>query len=226
MADIKRVPVIQLTEADELADMLRATAVQELMSERVDLIELIAVSSYCGKAFVRGNGCRVIRLNTTLELEASEYVMLLCHELAHHAAGLGQRHSQRWREEYAHLIGRAGGLGLLGAAEVECGVHMALYEPASVFYGWPEHASKRRRRRMQQIEDQRTALCELGMAPGAVVVFRYRRRWRQAEVIRVNRHTVTVGEPGTGMALLRVPFQRIVQVTRTTPRVVTAPAAR
>ena len=196
------------------------------MSGHVDLIELIAVRSYCGRAFVRGNGCRVIRLNTTLELAASEYIMLLCHELAHHVAGLGRRHSRHWRETYAHLIGRAGSLGLLGAGEVERGVYMALYEPASIFRGWPERAAERRRKHVRQIEQARIALCKLGMVPGAVVVFRYRRRWWQAEVIRVNRHTVTVGEPGTGIALLRVPFQRIVQVTRTTSRVITSPADR
>jgi len=206
-----RVPVVELVGGETLAALMRSAPVQELIAGHADVIELVAVKSYGGSAFVRRDGTRVVRLNVALNASASEFVLVLCHELAHHIAGVLRRHDPSWREACADLLRRAGSLGLLSDEEVEQGVDTALHGPASIFRGWDGRPGRREWLRKGVLNRDRDALRERGIEPGSLVTFRYRNQWWRGEVVKVNRKTVSVGQPGTGVALLRVPFGRIVE---------------
>jgi hypothetical protein len=90
---------------------------------------------------------------------------------------------------------------------------MVLHGPASIFRGWDGRSAEREWLRGEVLDRDREMLRERGIEPGSLVVFRYRNQWWQGEVVKVNRRTVSVGEQGAGVALLRVPFGRIVRAT-------------
>ncbi len=206
-----RVPVVELVSGDELAALMRSAPVQELIAGHVDVIELVAVRSYVGNAIRRRNGVRVVRMNVALDAGDSEHVLVLCHETAHHIAGVRRRHDQSWRNACAELLQRAGSLGLLSEDEVERSVAEVLHGSASIFRGLDGEAGEREWLNSEVLDRDRERLREQGIELGSLVTFRYRNRWWQGEVVQVNRKTVSVGEPGTDVALLRVPFSRIVQ---------------
>jgi len=206
-----RVPVVELARDEELAALMRSEPLQELIAEHADVIELVAVKSYVGNAIRRRDGTRVVRMNVALDAGDSEFVLVLCHEVAHHIAGVRRRHDETWRRACAELLRRAGGLGLLSDEEVAQGVDTVLHGAASIFRGWDGPGTGREWLSSEVLDRDRERLREQGIELGSLVTFRYRNRWWQGEVVQVNRKTVSVGEPGKGVALLRVPFGRIVQ---------------
>lgn len=205
------VPVIEHFYSDGLYTFLRSDPVQQLMAGRVDLVEIKRVKSYVGQASIRG-GVRRIQMSMLPDLDESELAFILCHELAHHVAGVTERHSERWRRECVTLVAEAGELGLLSDARVEQATQMVLHGAASKFRGWPEEARKRRQEREDRREAEREAAVAKGVEPGALVFFRYRGSLWRGEVIRVNQTTVSVGEIGGDRTVLRVPFARLLDV--------------
>ena len=101
---------------------------------------------------------------------------------------------------------------------------MVLEGAASRFRGW---RNMRRREGREHAHARRAAvaqMCAAGLEPGAQVRFRYRGKLYHGEVVRINPKTVTVGEPGKGRGLLRVPYERILGIIRR-GRVTTGPAS-
>jgi len=213
-----QVKVIDEAGAPDLADFMRSPAVQDLMVERADLLCLVRAKSYGGRACLStdGRGSRWVRLAADLGLDRSELVFLLCHELAHHAAGLRELHSDRWRQACADLVREAGQLGLLSDRRVRQGVDMAVNGRATTFRGWPERARQYEADRKRLLTAAKDNLLRMGVKPGVEITFGYRRRTYRGEVIRVNRRTVSVGEPGGDRTLFRVPFERVIAVAQQT----------
>ncbi len=200
---------------DEVGEFLTRPTVQKLYEGRLERIELTRVRSYVGKALVRKGRPpqRVVRLARNHGLTETELIFVLCHEVAHHVAGVVERHSDLWREACAELVREAGELGLLPEYRVQQGVEMVLNGSASKFRGWPERAEKAEQQRKERRAEILERLQARGLQPGARVRFIYRRRVHIGEVVRVNRVTVSVGEVGGGRTILRVPFGRIIGVT-------------
>jgi len=210
------VPVIDRVGAPELRALLESPPVQQLIAGRIHAVHLVDVRSYAGKAFMghRGFGAtlRGVRLRAHGWTEQSECVFVLCHELAHHMAGLQEQHSRRWREVCAELVREAGELGLLTSERVAQAVAMVMEGAASRFRGWPERAAEEERAGTDARREAVSQMCAAGLEPGAQVQFRYRGKLYRGEVVRINPKTVTVGEPGKGRGLLRVPYERILGV--------------
>lgn len=205
------VPVIERVRGGALTDHLRSEAVQRLMEGLVDLVEVKRVSGYIGQASTR-TGLRLIRISVHPPLDAEAITFVLCHELAHHAAGVRRGHCDAWREACADLVREAGRLGLLPRHRVEQGVAMVLDGTATKFRGWPEEERAFHDRRAQAREATLEDLRERGLRVGGQVVFRYHGKLLRAEVMRVNTATVSVGEIGSGRTSLRVPLSRILDV--------------
>lgn len=205
------IPVIERVDSDGLASFLRSEGVQSLMAGLVDLVEIKRVTSYIGQASAR-NGIRRIRISVQPALDESEITFIVCHELAHHAAGLQEQHGERWRLECLKLVDRAGELGLLSSTRVTQARQMVMHGAASKFRGWPERAREVRAKRKARRSAARAEAVAAGVRPGTIVHFRYRGRLWRGEVVRVNRVTVSVGEPGGDRTLLRVPFTRLLHV--------------
>jgi len=184
------------------------------MAGVVDVVYLVRVKSYGGQAFRKAGllGPRCIRLNANCDFDRSEMVLILCHELAHQLAGVQESHSDDWRIAYASFVRQAGRLGLLTPEETDQGVKMALHGAATSFLGWPERAEKLRQARRRQAARFRAVLMQSGVKAGSLIVFRYKRRQWRGGVIRLNRYTVSVGEPTGTETLVRVPFQRVLQI--------------
>lgn len=225
--------VIDQAGAPELQAFLESPLVRRLTQGRISLIYLVDVRSYAGQAFMeyglpgltphrarplnrrRKNwGLRGVRLRAFDWAEESECVFVLCHELAHHEAGLEEQHSARWREACVALVREAGELGLLPPERAEQAVAMVLGGAASRFRGWPEHAARQERERNDARREAVSQMRAAGLEVGAQVRFRYRGTIYRGEVVRLNPKTVTVGEPGKGEGLLRVPYERILGVIR------------
>lgn len=226
--------IIDQVGAPELQDFLESPPVQRLIGNRVHLIYLVDVRSYAGKAFMeygipgltphrahprrgpswRGIGLRGVRLRAHGWAEASECVFVLCHELAHHVAGLEEHHGPAWREACVELVREAGELGLLTPERVEQAEAMVLEGAASRFRGWPEYAAAKEREHAHARRAAVAQMCAAGLETGAQVRFRYRGKLYHGEVVRINPKTVTVGEPGKGRGLLRVPYERILGIIR------------
>ncbi len=209
--DPPEIPVIERVAGGDLTRLLRSESVQRLMHDRVDLVEVKCVKSYIGKAAMR-SGVRVIRMSVQPALEDDARTFVLCHELAHHVVGIEQQHCDLWREECAKLVREAGTLNLLSAERVAEGVEMVINGTATRFRGWPEEAREHLKRREERREAQLEELRQDGLAVGSHVVFRYHGKFVEAEVMRVNRVTVSVGPPGSAQTTLRVPLSRVLQV--------------
>jgi predicted Zn-dependent protease len=151
-------------------------------------------------------------VNVAARLDNSELAFILCHELAHHVAGVTEKHSERWRRECVLLVEEAGELGLLSHVRVKQATEMVLHGAASKFRGWPAQARKLKQKREDRREAEREAAVSAGVKPGALVFFRYRDSLWRGEVIRINQTTVSVGEIGGDRTILRVPFARLLEV--------------
>ncbi len=193
---------------DELLDFLDSDPVQALIAGRVDHIQLTGAKSYAGQASLR-NGLRLMRLSVYHQLDLDEMAFVICHELAHHEVGVEDAHSDDWREMCAELAREAGRLNLLPPKRVEQAVHLALEGAATRFRGWPEQARKVLEKREDVRAQNREKLIESGLRVGGEIGFEYRGRKVRGEVIRINRTTVSVGEPGGDRTLVRVPFDRV-----------------
>ena len=202
------IPVIERIYSDGLYDLLHTTRMQLLMADRVDLIEINAVKSYAGQASMY-RGLRLIRLSVLHELSDDEMAFVICHELAHHEAGLKEQHSDAWREVCARLAREAGKLGLLPRYRVKEAVELALNGAATKFRGWPEDARKLQKERDEARARAREQLIDAGVRVGGQIGFEYRGRKVRGEVIRINPTTISVGEPGGDRTLMRVPFGRV-----------------
>jgi len=86
---------------------------------------------------------------------------------------------------------------------------MALFDPVSVFRGWPEDAAARDAEYERLLSAVHNRLAEMGVQPGVRIVFRYRGRVLSGTVIRVNRYTDSVGADGSSRVRLRVPLVRV-----------------
>ncbi len=197
--------------SDELHDFVCSEPMQELLADRVNRVHLTTAKTYAGRA-VCSNGERQIRLSKRHGLELDEMTFIICHELAHHEVGLEQQHSDEWREACAELVREAGRLGLLSKRRVKQAVKLALHHPATSFRGWPKQARRFEEERDAARERIREELIEAGLQVGGMVGFDYRGSPWHGEVIRINRATVSVGEPGGERTLLRVPFARITRI--------------
>jgi len=206
-----KVPVIERVAGGALAKHLRSEAVQELMSGRVDAIEVKCVRGYIGQASMYA-GLRLVRMSVHPPLEEEALTFIICHELAHHVVGPRQRHSGAWREACAELVREAGERGLLSEQRVAQGVAMVLDGTATKFRGWPEEAEEQLSRRDEHRATRLEQLREQGLRRGGQVVFRYQGELFHAEVMRVNQATVSVGPPGSGQTTLRVPFDRVLGI--------------
>ena len=209
--DAPKVPVIERVHGGELTRRLRSAPMQQLMDGRVDFVEVKYVKSYIGQASMHGS-FRLIRMSVRPELEEDALAFILCHELAHHEVGVKRRHCDEWRETCAALVREAGELGLLSEKRVAQAVAMVLDGTATVFRGWPEEAREAEAQREEHREEMLESLRERGLKVGAQVVFRYRGKFVRAEVMRINKVTVSVGEIGSDRTSLRVPFGRVLDV--------------
>ncbi|NLO07754.1 MAG: SprT family zinc-dependent metalloprotease [candidate division WS1 bacterium] len=202
------VRIIERFYTGDLFEYLESAPMQKLMAGRVDEVEITEARGYAGRATVR-NGRRLIRLSVYHDLSDDEMTFIICHELAHHEAGVKNQHSQTWREACARLAEEAGKLGLLPRKRVKQAVQIALDGTATIFRGWPEQVEQFHRSRDAALQRLRAKLVEAGLREGGQVGFDYRGRRTRGEVIRINKSTVSVGEPGGARTLLRVPFTRI-----------------
>lgn len=225
--------VIDEAGAPELQAFLESPLVRRFTHDRISLIYLVDVRSYAGQAFMEYGlpgftphrarplhrrrkdwGLRGVRLRAYDWAEESEVIFVLCHEMAHHEAGLEEQHSARWRAACVKLVREAGELGLLPPERVEQAVAIVHGNAASRFRGWPERAAARERAQAHARREAVAQMCAAGLEVGAQVRFRYRGTVYRGEVVRINPKTVTVGEPGKGEGLLRVPYERILGVIR------------
>lgn len=206
-----RVPIFTRFPIGELYDLVLSEPMQNLLAGRVDAVQITWAKTYAGRACSR-DGLRLIRLSELHEFEDDELTFIICHELAHHAVGVEQHHSDEWREACAALAREAGELGLLSKRRVKQAVTLALHHPATRFRGWPKQARRFEQERDAARENVREQLIESGVRVGGQVGFDYRGRPLRGEVIRINRATVSVGEPGGERTLLRVPFARITAI--------------
>lgn len=205
------VPLIEPVEADKLIPFLRSEPVQELMGERTDFAQATRAKSYIGQA-CRWRGQRLVRLSGLLPLEESEFTFILCHELAHHVAGLLDNHSDQWRRECMALVREAGDLELLSMRRVAQAVDMLRYGAVSKFRGWPERAREIKRAKKARRMAARAELVQMGVEPGAIIRYRLGDSVYRAQVIRINRCTVSVGKSGSDEVLRRVAFEAVVGV--------------
>lgn len=206
-----KVPVIRRVRDGELTPRLLSEPMQQLMDGRVDYVEVKCVKSYIGQASMNGP-LRRIRMSIRPPLGDDALAFIICHELAHHEVGVRRKHCDEWREACARLVREAGDLGLMSEKRVEQAVAMVLDGTATVFRGWPEEAQKFEERRDEHREDMLEVLQERGLRVGGQVVFRYRGKLLRAEIMRINKATVSVGEIGSGVTSLRVPFSRVLDV--------------
>lgn len=215
MSDMKRsakeVPIHARYPIGELYDLVSSEPVQKLLAGRVDAVQITWAKTYVGRA-CRRNGLCLIRLSELHDLKDDEMTFIICHELAHHAVGVEQHHSDEWREACAALAREAGELGLLSKRRVKQAVTLALHHPATRFRGWPKQARRFEQERDAARERMREELIETGLRVGGMVGFDYRGSPWHGEVIRINKATVSVGEPGGERTLLRVPFGRITAI--------------
>lgn len=167
------VPLIETAEAMSIADFLRSEPAQELMSGRTDFAEVTRAKSYIGQACLWRDR-RLVRLSGLLPLDESEFTFVLCHELAHHVAGLLDKHSDQWRRECLALIREAGDLGLLPGRRVAQAVDMLRYGPVAKFLGWPERARPIKRAKKARRIAGRAGLVDMGVEPGAIIRYRVR----------------------------------------------------
>lgn len=197
--------------AEALACWLRSQPVQQLMTGKVDVVDLKRVKSYLGRAALSGpsRDRRAIRLNADPELEDAERVVLLCHELAHHVAGLRAHHGPRWREEWMALAERAFALGLIAADQMDWVRCLTRWGPATRFRGHPRRAERLKAQREHQGLLGRMRLEEMRVRPGVQVISHYRRQTWRGEVIRINRYTVSIGQPGKRHVIARVPHHKV-----------------
>jgi Fe2+ transport system protein FeoA len=203
------VPLIETAEVMSIADFLRSEPVQRLMAGRTDFAEVTRAKSYIGQACLWRDR-RLVRLSGLLPLEESEFTFVLCHELAHHVAGLLDKHSDQWRRECLALVREAGDLRLLPGRRVAQAVDMLRYGPVGMFRGWPERVRQIKRAKKARRIAVRAELVDMGVEPGAMVRYRLRDTVYRAQVIRVNRCTVSVGKQESDEVLRRVPFERVV----------------
>lgn len=203
-----KIPIIERVYSGDLYEFVDSKPVQKLMAGRVDLIQITAAKTYAGQASMY-RGLRLVRLSIYHELDDDEMAFIICHELAHHEAGLEQNHSDGWRQICAELAAEAGQLGLLSSKRVKQAVRMALDGTATKFRGWPERAQRQREERDAALARLREQLIEAGVRPGGQIAFEYRGQLVRGEVIRINKTTISVGEPGGDRTLRRVPFTRV-----------------
>lgn len=175
--------------AEALACWLRSQPVQELMPGKVDVVELKREKSYLGRGALSGpwRDRRAIRLNADHDLEDAERVVLLCHEFAHHVAGLGAQHGTRWRHEWMALSERTFALGLIDADQMDWVRALTKWGPATRFRGHPRRAERLKSEPETRAIVARQRLEQMGVPPGVQIVLRYRRQTWRAEVIRVDR---------------------------------------
>ncbi|MGI5819207.1 MAG: SprT-like domain-containing protein [Armatimonadota bacterium] len=202
------VPIIERAYCDGLWELMRSEPMQRLLADRVDVVEITAAKTYAGRASMR-RGRRLIRLSMRHRLQNDEMAFIICHELAHHEVGLGQQHSDEWREACAELAREAGELGLLSRRRVKEAVRLALDGTATMFRGWPAQAQKFEEDREAAQAKLRAQLIEAGVRVGGMIGFEYRGRPVRGEVIRINTTTISVGEKGGDRTLMRVPFSRV-----------------
>jgi len=214
MAADRFVPVFDGAESEQLARLARCDRMQQLMAGRTDWVRIVRVSSYGAKAFAPEGklSFRWMRLNAACELEDTEWTVVICHELAHLTAGLEHHHNGHFRATWQELVSEAADLGLLTEEREAQATRMVLVGAASVFRGWPENARRRGAEHEEQLAAIRNELTEMGVAPGVQIVYRYGHGARRAFVIRVNGRTVSVGQPGSGEVLRRVPLNRVLGV--------------
>lgn len=201
------VPIVDDAGCPDLMQWLRSDPLQQLMTDLIDELRLVRVSSYSARAFHRPDAHprRSIRLNAADDPDRPELVLLLCHELGHHVAGLRAGHSAGWRVAYAELVKKAGGLGLLTEEQVSMGMDAALWGPATAGFDWREHRRHRRDLRHQHDRPHLQRLLEDGVRVGSRIGFRFRGRQVRATVTRINRRTVTANAEGERL-IYRIPF--------------------
>lgn len=107
------------------------------------------------------------------------------------------------------MVSEAGELGLLNDEQVLQAARQILFGPAGVFRGRPEKARRREGERQRLPATARDKLRGMGVKPGVEILYRFRQHARRAEVIRVNRRTVSVGRPGGDEVLRRVRIERV-----------------
>ena len=205
------VPIDGMALNPDLAQWLSSPQVQRLVSGRIDVLELVRSKSFCGRAFVKFTKppVRGIRLSVLRDLPNWEWAVLLCHELAHHDAGVRNKHSDEWRRHHARLMRKAGKLGLLMPEQVEEGLDLAFNGP--LWRGDPrrEHQAERERIKRENDGHHLGLLLANGLAVGSRVAFDNRGKPVSGTVKRINRRTVTVTQDETPI-VYRVPF-RLVQ---------------
>lgn len=187
------VPVIDRARRPDLAEFLKTAPVQRLVAGHVDGLVLVRVKSYRGRARLRPDATveREVRLNAGCDPSRGELVVVLCHELAHHRAGMGLHHAPKWRRAYAELVREAQELGLLTREEAEGATDAALHGPSSAGLDWREKRSAREQSKRDSDADALAPLLAAGMRVGSQVAFIHRGKRVVAEVTRINRRTVS-----------------------------------
>jgi len=216
MATEQQVSVLEDAESEQLVRLARSDRMQQLMAGRADWVRVVRVKSYAAKAFAPEGrlGRRWMHLNAACELEDTEWIVIVCHELAHLTVGLRHHHNDHFRVTWQELVSEATELGLLTEEREAQATHMILVGAASVFRGWPENARKREIERQQRLGAVRDKLIEAGLAPGVEIVYLYGRSARRAFVIHVNERSVSVGQPGSRKVLRRVRLERVLGACR------------
>ena len=204
------VPIDGIALNPDLAQWLSSPQVQRLLSGRIDVLELVRSKSFCGRAFVSLTKPPVygIRLSVLRDLPNWEWAVLLCHELAHHTAGVRNKHSDEWRKHHARLVRKAGKIGLLTPEQVEEAVDLALNAPVNADINWREGLAERERIKREHDGHHLGLLLANGLTVGSRVAFDNRGKPVSGTVKRINRRTVTVTQDDTPI-VYRVPFRLV-----------------
>lgn len=205
------VEILDRAERPDLVALLSSQPAQVLMSGKVDLVQLVRVKSYWGKARLRHGSThkRSIRLNVRPNPSRAELILLLCHEVAHHGADLIEHHSQKWRKGYARLVEQAGQLGLLSEEQVREGLDVALNGHVNAAFGWREQQRERVKLREGRAARAKATMLKRGVQVGSIIAFRYKGDNYLGEVVRINRKTISVDTLGNTNHLFRLPFPRV-----------------
>lgn len=104
---------------EEAEAILAGEAAQSLIGNWAELVVITRAKSYRGKcqwATRRRGG--VIRLSLVWATSRAQFILTLCHEVAHHKRGRGrQPHGYQWKHKFAETLIEAVGLGLLTEEE-------------------------------------------------------------------------------------------------------------
>lgn len=196
---------------EDAVEWLNSLKVQLLACERADRITLVGERWYTGKAWIDEEGCQRVALNLAAHRSPAELTVTLCHELAHFEAEELRLHDDSWRLAFAELISEAGRLGLLTDDEVEAGLDAALNGPRGAGLDWRERIAERERNKARRDQSALQPLLDAGLKVGSQVRFTFRGEPVVAEVIRINRRTISALRPD-GRMRYRLSFSRVEEV--------------